>query len=71
MADLRARTRRYKVYAEVEVPRVPNFLRTEATQLPLSAFTDDALREIGQDWTDNLIERAQKQREDAKGEADG
>ena len=48
---------------DVETPSVPNYIRrTDGQMMPLSAFTDDALREIGAAWTEGLIANAQRQR---------
>lgn len=53
-----------QVVATVRVPKVPNFLLMDNDQkLPLSAFTEDGLRELGKAWTDNLLKRAKEQRE--------
>ena len=55
------------VKAEIEIPRVPNFLRTTSGQLmPLSAFEEAGLRAMGAEWIENLVRRAKEQREDAK-----
>lgn len=49
-------------------PRVPNFIRIEEMaasegKLPVSAFSEAALRRIGEQWTEALIARAKEQRE--------
>lgn len=51
------------VKAIVKVPRVPNFLLLEddTQKLPLSAFDEDALRQVGEAWTNALIARAKEQ----------
>lgn len=56
------------VKAIVEIPRVPNFLRTspEGAAFPLRACTDEDLRVIGAAWTEGLIKRAKEQREQNK-----
>lgn len=61
MSEKRTRVR---VYAEVEIPKPPNFLRTPSATLPVSAFPDHELRRIGELWTEQLIERAAEQRRD-------
>ena len=54
-----------RVTADVECPRVPNFLRmTDGQTLPVSAVDEDGLRRIGEAWTERLIERAAEQRAD-------
>lgn len=52
-----------EVRAEINIPRVPNFLITTAgMSMPLSAFTEDGLRQVAAEWTQNLLERAAEQR---------
>lgn len=52
--------------AEVQVPQVPNFLRTVlaplASSVPIDALTDDELRRVGEAWTEALIARANEMR---------
>lgn len=60
--------------ADVIVPRPPNFLRMalsmgETNTLPLSALSDESLREIGAAWTEALIERAAEQRQEPESNA--
>ena len=53
----------FKITAEVEIPRVPNFLRlTDGRTLPVKAIDETSLREIGKIWTEALIERAKEQK---------
>lgn len=50
---------------DVKIPRVPNFIflaKTDA-KVPVSHFPEDKLREIGERWTERLIERAKEQGE--------
>jgi hypothetical protein len=47
----------------IELPSVPNFILVKGTKetVPVSEFkTDDELREIGAEWTDELIKKANK-----------
>jgi hypothetical protein len=54
-----------KVQAQIEIPRVPNFLKMQGGQtIPVSAITEEGLREIGQRWTEALIARANEQSKD-------
>ena len=64
------------------IPKVPNFLCVWSKTvsgpgdnhvLPISAFTNDALREIGAAWTERLVERAEQLRsgEDAGSPPEG
>ena len=51
----------------IDVPKVPNFLRTSDGQsVPLCAITDDGLREIAEQWTCDLLARSKEQSENAK-----
>jgi hypothetical protein len=46
----------------VDVPMVPNYLRTSDGQsVPLCAVTDDGLREIAKQWTRDLLDRSKEQ----------
>lgn len=47
---------------KVQVPLVPNFLRTASGTCPVSDFDDESLRAIGKAWTEDLIARAKEQR---------
>lgn len=49
------------VKLEVQVPQIPNFLRTDYGTVPLSAITEGGLREIGAAWTEDLVKRAEEQ----------
>lgn len=56
-------SRKIQVEAEVEVPKVPNFLRmSDGKMLPVSAVSEDSLRKIGRLWIEALIERSIEQR---------
>lgn len=54
---------------EVQVPLVPNRILTEPgageRSLPVRFFSERDLREIGRAWTEDLIERARQQIEEA------
>lgn len=58
------KARKLSVKLSVIVPRVPNFLMTSDGKVPLSALTEEGLRELGEAWTDALIVRAAEQREE-------
>jgi hypothetical protein len=54
-----------KVYMEVCIPRVPNFLHygnTDGHTVDVAHLSDDELDEIGKSWTSQLIQNAQKRR---------
>ncbi len=52
-----------KITIECEVPLVPNFLKTPAGQVPIQAVTEEALRELGKQWTEALVMKARQKRE--------
>lgn len=60
-------TQKITVTAQVEIPRVPNFLRmTDGKSLPVYAASEKSLREIGALWTEALVQRAKEQGERTK-----
>ena len=54
------------VTADVQIPRVPNFLRIgdggDGPMLPIDALSDEDLRFVGAEWTANLLKRADELR---------
>lgn len=54
--------------AEVMIPNVPAFLRVKsfgadrAGTLPIESFTDEQLKAVGEQWTQNLIDIAKANR---------
>ncbi len=51
------------VIAEVKIPEAPNFfLQPDGGKLPIEAVTNEGLRDIGDAYTQGLIESAQKKR---------
>ena len=53
-----------KVTMDVGVPRPVDFLRMAGGQMvPVSAVTDEGLREIGRLYGEALVQRAREQRE--------
>lgn len=51
----------------IEIPMTPNFIRYgERKNLPIADFTEKELREIGKQWTENLVKAAKKKREKPK-----
>lgn len=53
---------------ELEVPTVPNFVRIKGTDTAVSvaAFSEAECRELGREWTNNLIKRAAVLRDQQK-----
>ena len=56
-------SRTVKATVRVLTPMVPNFVQTTDGQtVAVSTLTDDELREIGANWTEELIAKAHRQR---------
>lgn len=55
-----------KKHIEVVVPSVPNFLKVGTQTVSVAEFSNNELRQIGREWTEKLIKRAQTIR-DANG----
>jgi hypothetical protein len=56
---------------KIQMPRVPNFLLTEeGMTIPVSAFGNDMLRQIGEAWTTQLLNNAERQRIEERGKAE-
>ena len=57
-----------KIEVEIEPPTIPNFLRNKvygrekAILIPIQDLTDDELKQIGQEFTENIIKSAKKKR---------
>jgi len=53
------------MHTPIHTPSVPNFIQLAKGEgkLPLSQFSESALKEIGNAWTNNLIERAKEMKE--------
>lgn len=48
---------------EIKTPRVPNFILTDYKPIPIENFTEEELREIGKDWTEELVRHAKHRKE--------
>lgn len=44
----------------VVIPLTPSFLKVGEQYVSIGEFTEDELREIGKEWTENLIKKANK-----------
>lgn len=55
-----------EVKYKIKVPMVPNFLllSNSEAKVAISALSENGLREIGKQWTDDLIKRANQMRKD-------
>ena len=52
---------------QIEIPSVPNFIKVAGelvseVVVDISDFTDEELKEMGNEWTENLLENARKRR---------
>lgn len=50
-----------KINLDIDIPMVPNFITVRGVKLPVSDFEEETLREVGKEWTENLIKRAKEQ----------
>ncbi len=49
------------ITVDIKVPTMPNFFLDSSGKLfPISGVTDKGLQEIGEEWTRDLIAKAQK-----------
>lgn len=44
--------------AEVRIPLVPNFIFVGEDNVPIKEFTEEQLRELGQEWVEELVKRS-------------
>ena len=44
----------------VEIPSIPNFIKVGGNTFPIKEFTEEELKDIGEEWTKKLIEKAKK-----------
>lgn len=50
-------------YLEADLPRIPDFiLLTNGSKFSIADFTTEQLRQIGEAWTEELIQTAQARR---------
>lgn len=60
-----------KVKVFAVTPRVVNFITTDKGPMSIADFDDDALRQIGGDWTEKLVEHAQSLRAERAASKEG
>ncbi len=48
--------------AKVGIPWVPNNIVCDGGYVPIQKFTDDELKNIGENWTEELIKKARAKR---------
>lgn len=53
-----------QIKIDCEIPQIPNFLKTASGQVPITAVTEEALKELGKQWTEALVMRARQMRTD-------
>lgn len=55
------------VTAKIQIPTPPNFLRDEdGNAIGIEAIEESGLRQIGKEWTEELVERAKQKAKDKK-----
>lgn len=47
---------------KVEIPSTPNFIKVGEVVVSIEDFTDEELKELGKEWTEDLLKKAQKKR---------
>lgn len=52
-----------QIKIDCEIPIIPNYLKTSNGQVPISAVTEEALKQLGAAWTEQLIMRARQLRD--------
>jgi len=58
------------VTAKIQIPMPPNFLRDEdGNAIGIEAIDESGLREIGEAWTEELIERAKKKQKNKEADS--
>ncbi len=50
-----------KLTIGVEIPSVPNFIKTNIGMVPITEFDEKELNQIGKDWTKMLIQKSKRQ----------
>ena len=57
------------VTAKIQVPMTPNFLRDEdGNSIGIEAIQESGLREIGKEWTEELVKKAKGKIKDKEAE---
>ena len=51
-----------QIKIQCECPQVPNYLMTPNGKVPITAVTEEALKQLGAAWTEALIMRARQMR---------
>lgn len=57
-----------KIEVEIQTPKVPNFIRIgggEGQMIPVGDLPDATLRKVAEEWADDLIKNAERQRNTA------
>lgn len=52
-----------KINIEIKIPSTPNFIMVNDNPMPIADFTTKELKKIGKDWTNSLIEKADRNRD--------
>jgi hypothetical protein len=46
----------------VEVPRTPNFIKVGGSYISIGSISEQTLKEVAQDWTNELMRKARAKR---------
>ena len=52
------------ITVKIKIPEIPNYISADEGLLPIEDFTTGELNEIGKEWTKELIEKADKNRQE-------
>ena len=53
------------ITVDIKIPRTPNFFLDSSGQtFPIAGVTDAGIRQIGKEWTEELVKKAQKRRKE-------
>lgn len=47
-----------KIIVTIRIPLTPNFIEAGDKMLPVADFTEEELRQIGQEWIEQLVKKA-------------
>ena len=51
------------ITVKIKIPEIPNYISADEGLLPIEDFTTGELNKIGNEWTKELIEKADKNRQ--------
>lgn len=57
-----SQTKKVTITMTVDVPRVPNYVRTPGGRVAVGEMPEEDLRALAHAWTENLLANAERQR---------